>query len=51
LLVPAILRAIAWAAIVLLLLGDYEGGYGIAALVAVIDLTWAGTGYQLGYLP
>src|SRR5579859_4115871 len=49
-LVPATIRAIAWAVVVLLLLGDYAGGYGIGALVALVDLLWAGAGYRLGYL-
>jgi tetratricopeptide (TPR) repeat protein len=50
LLAPAIVRVLAWAVAVLLLLSDYEGGYGIAAIVAVVDLAWAAIGYQLGWL-
>jgi hypothetical protein len=46
--VPAILRAAVWAAVVLLLLGDYGCGYVIAALAAAVDITWAEVGYRLG---
>ncbi len=51
LLLPTLVRAIAWAIVVLLLLGDYDAGYGLAALVAAADLAWAAAGYRLGYLP
>jgi tetratricopeptide (TPR) repeat protein len=50
LLVPAIVRAAAWAVIVFMLLSDAEAGYGAAASVAVADIVWAGAGYRLGYL-
>src|SRR5262249_54877753 len=50
-LTPAILRALAWAVVVLLMLGDYEGGFGAAALVAAVDLAWAGIGYTFGLVP
>jgi hypothetical protein len=46
LLAPAIVRVLAWAVAVLLLLSDYEGGYGITAIVAVVDLAWAAIGYR-----
>ncbi len=51
LLIPAVLRTVAWAIVVLLMLGDFEGGFGVAALVAAVDLAWAGIGYQLGVVP
>ena len=47
---PAIVRTLAWAVVVLLMLGEYDGGYGIAAIVAVLDLAWAAIGYNLGVL-
>jgi len=50
LLAPAVARALAWAVVVLLLLGDYDGGYGVAAIVALVDLAWAAIGYNLGVL-
>jgi tetratricopeptide (TPR) repeat protein len=50
LLLPAILRALAWTVVVLVLLGEYDGGFGIAAAVAAFDLIWAGVGYKLGFL-
>jgi tetratricopeptide (TPR) repeat protein len=49
LLAPALVRALAWAVVVLLMLSDYDG-YGIAAIVAVVDLAWAAIGYKLGVL-
>jgi len=50
LLAPAIVRALAWAVVVLMLLSDYDRGYGVAALVAVVDLAWAAIGFNLGWL-
>jgi tetratricopeptide (TPR) repeat protein len=50
LLLPAVLRAVAWTVVVLLLLSDVESGYGIAAMVAAMDLAWAGIGYKFHYL-
>src|SRR5262249_44969757 len=40
LLLPALLRVVAWAIVVLLLLGDYDGGFGVTAVVALVDLVW-----------
>jgi len=50
-LIPAVVRTVAWAIVVLLMLGDYEGGFGVAAIVAALDLAWAGIGYKLGVVP
>src|SRR5262249_56656570 len=51
LLLPALLRVVAWAIVVLLLLGDYDGGFGVTAVVALVDLVWSGVAAQMGLLP
>jgi tetratricopeptide (TPR) repeat protein len=50
LLVPAIIRAAAWAVTVYMLLSDADAGYLVAAGVALADLAWAVAGYSLNYL-
>jgi hypothetical protein len=48
---PAIARVLTWAVVLALMLGDYGGSFGVATVVAVLDLAWAGVGLAFGLLP
>jgi tetratricopeptide (TPR) repeat protein len=47
---PALVRVVAWAAVLLLLLNDSAGAYSTAAGLAALDLAWAAGGFALGAL-
>jgi tetratricopeptide (TPR) repeat protein len=47
---PAVVRVIAWVAVLMMLLNDSLAAYPWAAGLAVLDLSWAGGGYASGLL-
>jgi hypothetical protein len=50
LVVPALLRAVAWVLVVLLLLGEVRHSLRLAGIVAAADLAWSGVGLSLGFV-